>query len=182
MKNYTLLKIILAPIICILIIITTQIGIEYYPLSFSLVIGFINCNNHKYGLFIGIVLSLLASYISFIIAFFSVYLFVEVFTLFLEQDNGGVTALMFSSFILAPLLVFFLYKFVFSYSLTKIGKYIIFTSVFILIIVFYLYDFKNFNFLKKIRLDHYVIWQFVMALAIQLIIYQKEIWNNKKLE
>jgi len=182
MRNYTLLKIILAPIVCVLIILSSQFGIEYYPLSFGLVIGFINWNNHKYGLLIGIILSLLASYISFFIAYFSVYLLFEVFKLFLGQDNGGVAALMVSSFILAPLLVFFLYKFVFNYSLTKIAKYIIFTSILILIIVFYFSDWQYFKFLKNTRLDHYTIWQIAMALAIQLLIHQKVIWEKQKLE
>ena len=182
MRNYTLLKIILAPIACVLIILSTQFGIEYYPLSFGLVIGFINWNNHKYGLLIGIILSLLASYISFFIAYFSVYLLFEIFKLFLGQDNGGVAALMVSSFILSPLLVFFLYKFVFNYSLTKIAKYIIFTSILILIIVFNFSDWQYFKFLKNTRLDHYTIWQIVMALAIQLLIHQKVIWKKQKLE
>ena len=182
MRNYTLLKIILAPIVCVLIILSSQFGIEYYPLSFGLVIGFINWNNHKYGLLIGIILSLLASYISFFIAYFSVYLLFEIFKLFLGQDNGGVAALMVSSFILSPLLVFFLYKFVFNYSLTKIAKYIIFTSILILIIVFNFSDWQYFKFLKNTRLDHYTIWQIVMALAIQLLIHQKVIWKKQKLE
>ena len=182
MRNYALLKIILAPRACVLIILSTQFGIEYYPLSFGLVIGFINWNNHKYGLLIGIILSLLASYISFFIAYFSVYLLFEIFKLFLGQDNGGVVALMVSSFILSPLLVFFLYKFVFNYSLTKIAKYIIFTSILILIIVFNFSDWQYFKFLKNTRLDHYTIWQIVMALAIQLLIHQKVIWKKQKLE
>ena len=186
MRNYTLLKIILAPIACVLIILSTQFGIEYYPLSFGLVIGFINWNNHKYGLLIGIILSLLASYISFFIAYFSVYLLFEVFKLFLGQDNGGVAALMVSSFILSPLLVFFLYKFVFNYSLTKIAKYIILFAVFFLIIISYLfYQLSNYyiiKLIKNIRFDHYTIWQIAMALAIQLLIHQKVIWEKQKLE
>lgn len=177
MKNYTLLKIILPPIICAVILISTKIGIEYYPLSFGLVIGFINWNNHKNGLFIGIILSLLASYLSFFIAYFTVPLSFQIFKPLLGQDIGGVTALTISTFILAPLLVFFSYKFVFNYSKTKITKYIILFTIFILILVSFLFAFfsdsQYIRYLKSIRLDHYTIWQMIMALAIQLIIYQK---------
>ena len=186
MKNSILLKITLTPIICVLIIMSTQIGIEYYPLSFGLVIGFMNWNNYKYGLFIGIILSLLASYFSFFIAYFTVYLLVEIFNSILGQDTGGVTALLVSSFIIAPLLMFYLYKFVFNYSRTKVTNYIILYAVILLIIIsclfYYFTDYKFVRFLKRIRLDHYTIWQIVMALGIQLIIYQKEIWNKQRLK
>ena len=173
-----ILKIILPPIICLLIIVLTEMGIEYYPLSFGLIIGFINWNNHKYGISIGIFLSLLASYTSFFIAFFTFPLLFEAFKLLFGEDTGSVTALAISSFIIAPLLVFFLYKYVFHYSKTKITNYIILVSVLILITVFYLSDSQYFNFIKVLKLDHYGIWQVIMALAIQTIIYQKEIWKK----
>jgi hypothetical protein len=120
MKNNYYLKIILPSILCFIVIITIKMDIEYYPLSFGLIIGFINWNNHKYGISIGIFLSLLASYTSFFIAFFTFPLLFEAFKLLFGEDTGSVTALAISSFIIAPLLVFFLYKYVFHYSKTKI--------------------------------------------------------------
>ena len=84
-------------------------------------------------------------------------------------------AIVFISFILLIIL---------SYS--KIAKYIILFAVFFLIIISYLfYQLSNYyiiKLIKNIRLDHYTIWQIVMALAIQLLIHQKVIWEKQKLE
>lgn len=169
-NKYTLIKIISSPVICFITLITTKIGIDYYPLIFGLVIGLVNWKDHKNGLFIGIILNVFISYICFFIAYFSFPLFLGVFKPLLGEDAAAITVMTLSAFFFAPLLVFFGYKFIFTYPNDKYILKVIAVSIFTLVLICLLfYYFEIGNGLSLI------LWQVIMALAIQLIIQQKEL-------
>ena len=118
-NNYTFLKIILPLLFCFIVLIVVKPGLDYYPLIFGLIIGLVNWRDHKYGLFLGVILSLVASYVSFLIAYFSIPLFINVLKPLLGEDTSAILVMTISAFVIAPLLVFIAYKFVFNYSKSK---------------------------------------------------------------
>jgi hypothetical protein len=185
MKNsYNLLKIIASPILCFLAIYTTAVGIDYYPLIFGLVIGIVNVEEYKFGPFIGIVLSILASYITFFLAYFSIPLLLGIFKPIFGEDKGAFLVMLVSVFILAPLLVFIAYKFVFGYKKVKSISYIIICTIFLLVVVFsihiWYYELTQFKYEFNELLNPYTLWQVIMALSIQLILYQHKFKKVKQ--
>ena len=179
MKNSKrILKILLPSILCAVVIYITDMSIEYYPLSFGLIIGFVNWNFHKYKPLIGVSLSVLASYISFSIAYFSLGIFGYTRDMILantdyaiSDDLIGTLAFIISTSVIAPLLVFYLYRFIFTIQKTTFSKVIILISIVLLGLIQYGASvfYETFN--------SYLLWQVIMALAIQLLINQK---INKK--
>ncbi len=170
-----LLKIIISPILCVLCIYFIIDDLSYYPLSFGLIIGLVNWYYHKYNPFLGVILSLIVSYITFFIAYFSLLITGEIFNFL--SDLGHIIALIISAFIIAPLLVFFAYKFVFNYPKTKLTIYIILFSVILLVLQAYFFfnydDFILTDLNKSKIVNPFTIWQVIMALSLQLIITQR---------
>ena len=183
--NY--LKIIIPPILCVIIIFSTKMSIYYYPLSFGFIIGLFNWKKHKHNPYFGTVLSLIVSNISFWLAFlcmgiFSTFReFIMNNTNFIIGEDMNIYYLMISAFIIAPIPVFFSYKFIFNFPKTKFSLYIIISCIILLIIgfIFYMNYSDNIN---TSGMFPYILWQIIMALTIQLLIYQKSIWNKQKLE
>ncbi len=178
------IKLILPAILCVIIIHITKMEIYYYPLSFGIIIGLINWEKHKYNPYIGTLLSIFVSFVSFWIAFFSMSIF-GIFRDFILQnteytiskDLVGELSYIISPFLFAPILVFIIYKFVFNFSKTKFAKYIIIVSI-ILLVLQSSFFYNNEEFLKDSIQIPFVIWQVIMALAIQLIINQ-DIFKKK---
>ncbi len=177
-----LTKTLYPPLALILINVFFRISIEYYPLSFSLVLSIFIWNINKTRNFTKFILIITLSYISFFIAYFSTSLLHEIFKLLHFQIYAGIFSLAISTFIIAPLLVFFSFKFIFNYTKTKITNRIVLISLFFLITVSYIFYYFNDSelivFLKNNQLDQYTFWQVIMALSIQLIIFQKSIWGK----
>ncbi|MGS2761683.1 hypothetical protein [Sinomicrobium sp. M5D2P9] len=184
MKNTAILfKVIVAPILCFLCLIFIINDLFYYPLSFGLIIGLVNWDIHKFKPIIGVFLSLLISYITFFMAYYSLVVTQRTFE-FLGEDSGKILAVITSAFIIAPLLVFFAYKFIFHIPKTNFTFLIIISSVVILVLGFlyfmnYLDSLPERRDLNKPILNQYSLWQIIMALAIQLIIYQKQVFKLK---
>lgn len=109
-------KIILPAILCVLIIYITKISILYYPLSFGLIIGLVNWKIHKYNPYLGVLLSVMMSLISFWVAFLSMGLFSNLGELITDNtnyrlgDGSKIYYLIISVNMIAPLLVLFLYN------------------------------------------------------------------------
>jgi len=174
------IQIILPSILCVLIIYITKMSILYYPLSFGLVIGLINWKIYKYNPYSGVLLSVLVSYISFWLAIFSIWLMSNLRELItsntnyeLSEDGAAMYYLLISVYIIAPLLVFFLYKFVFNFSKTKFNLTIIIMSIIILLSIYginsdYIID-------KYPNTLPYILWQFIMGIALQIIITQNKL-------
>lgn len=178
MKKYKLiLSIILPSILCAIVIYITNIPLEYSTLSFGLIIGLVNWEGHKYNPLLGILLSVLASFVSFTIAYFSFAVTGAIFS-FMDGDSGSVFGLAISTNIIAPLLLLLSYTFVFKIPKTRLTTLVIIFSLIMLVSQSYLHyyidslsiDFPNYKILKP-----YTIWQIVMALAIQLLVNQNEV-------
>ncbi|MDE1208440.1 hypothetical protein [Tenacibaculum larymnensis] len=178
-------KIILPSIICTLIIVTTQISIEYYPISFGLVLGLINWKNYKFNPYLGLFFTIIISFVCFLLAYISFPLLSTILKPLLGEDLSSFISIEIAAFVIGPLLVFFSYSYIFNYPKKSIiTRNIILGVIIILVFVstlfFILPDSKITTLLKDIKLRHYTIWQIVMALGIQLIIYQKEIFFRLK--
>ncbi len=182
------IKIILPAILCVLIIYITKMSLWYYPLSFGVIIGLVNWKKHKYNSYIGTLLSVIVSFASFWISFFFFGVFSALREFIINNTNYSINEsmlvyyLIISAFIIAPILVFTLYKFVFKIPKTKFSLYIIISSIILLILDFmFFWNFQETNNFSEML--PYVIWQFIMALSLQLILYQEEIKAlfNKKI-
>lgn len=185
MKNYsTYLKIIIPSVICILGLPFIE-NIDFYPLLFGIVIGIINWNAHKFKPLIGCFLSIVISYTSYGIGLlsFAFYLFIleflnENMNYAVTIDIHGAYGYILAPFIIAPIVLFLLYKFVFDIPKTNITSFTIVISIVLLTTQSYFLIIENnytFQTEKFVIWDPYVIWQVVMALALQVIIYQNEI-------
>ncbi len=178
-KNIFILKILLPSVICFILIHIIKISFSFYPLSFGLVIGIINWNIHKNNSLLGVLLSILVSYGAFLIAFFSFAVTGATFD-FMDGDSGSILGLTISAYIIAPLLLFLSYTFVFRIPKNKLSIIIIIISVILLIVQNYFFYSQGLN---QNSINSFTGWQVIMALALQLMIYQKELkklFNPKK--
>lgn len=75
--------------------------------------------------------------------------------------------------IISPLLMFYFYKIIFNINKTNYFTIIKWVSLAILILIGFVSDFYEDGYM-------YIYWQAIMALALQLILYQKEIFKTKK--
>jgi hypothetical protein len=179
-------KIVTPAILCAFLIVITKIPIEYYPLSFGFVLGILNWNVHKYNSYLGTVLSIIASYTSFFIGYFSFSIITEILKPLFSEDKSILIAMTVSPFIIAPSVAFLLYKFIFNFPEKKVTLIVIVSSIFLLVFISLIHIWNS----ETIQLEYefneilnsYTLWQIVVLLTIQLIIYQKEIWNKQKLE
>ena len=176
------IKILIPAILCVVILYITKMSISYYPLSFGLVIGIVNWKLHKYNPYLGVLLSVLVSMISFWLSFLSMGLFNNLGELITNNtnyvlgDGAKIYYLIIAVYIIAPLLVLRFYKFVFNISKTKFNLTVIISVIIILLLI---YGIKPNYFIDNYpKISPYIIWQFIMALALQLILYQKELKIN----
>lgn len=178
MEKYKLiLRVIIPAILCAIVIYITNIPLEYSTLSFGLIIGLVNWNFHKYKPWLGILLSILLSFVSFTLAYLSFATTKAIFDS-MNIDSESVLSTTVSINVIAPLLLFLSYTFIFKIPKTRLTVIVIMFSLFILVFKSYLHyyidsisiDFQNYKVLKS-----YAIWQVVMALAIQLLVNQRKI-------
>ncbi len=184
-KYKRVLLVFIPPFVCLLGLKFID-DIDYYPLLFGLIIGFSNWNIHKFKPYLGTVLSVVVSYVSYGLGILSFFVFLFLIELInkntsyrIGEDDVGIYFHILSPYIIAPLLVFYFYKFVFNVPKTRKTIWIIVISICLLLglklfIEFlakdYIISFQDYKFLGKFE-----IWQFIMALALQLILYQEEL-------
>jgi len=178
MKKYKLISNITLPsILCAIVIYITNIPLEYSTLTFGLIIGLANWGFHKYKPIIGVLLSMLVSFVSFLLAYLSFAATKAIFNL-LNVDSDSVLSTTLSINIIAPLLLFLSYTFVFKIPKTRLTTFIVILSLVLLVFQSYLHyyfdslsiDFQYYKILKI-----HTIWQIIMALAIQLLVNQSKI-------
>ncbi len=170
-KHKLILKLLLPSILCTLIINITNIPLEYSVLFFGFILGLVNWYHHKYKPIYGIILSILASLASFLITYFSFAITGNLFSP-MKGDSGQTLGLIISIYLVAPLLTFLFYKYVFDIPKGKFTNRVIITSIVLLVSSFYVLKFIG---LVKEAEDTYAVWQIVVALSLQLIIYQNEL-------
>ncbi|HIC32343.1 MAG TPA: hypothetical protein EYO76_10545 [Flavobacteriaceae bacterium] len=187
MKNRNVIfKILLPPLLCILCLSYINDS-DFYPLEFGLIIAIFNYNHFNFKPYVGVIVSVLVSYVVYLLAALS---FVGMW--YLNQSmisyntmNEGLIAkviTIISVCFIAPLLLFYLYGFIFKISKSKNSKWVIIISI-VTLIFLQINDFnKEANFSSIKEYDYFnlsVYWQFVMALAIQLNIYQNNFFKKK---
>ena len=181
MKNKLILtsKIILLPIICAVIIYFFKIYIDFqFIVTFGILIILFNKNKTKHKLNLSFIYSIILSFLVLIISMGVgniIYIIKdELFINLLPNDYLKRFHIIPKS-IVSPLLMFYSYKLLFKIENTNYFRVIKWTSVFLLIIL----GFTNLFFVNEYL---FILWQFIMALALQLILYEKEIFEliNRK--
>ena len=187
LKNNILLfaRIILPAILCASVVFLFG-SIEYFKYNsiyfiislFGIILIILNLNKIKYNIIISLVLSLNLCFL----VFFSsmaigsgIYYFFKKIILFFRLNITQLDNIFFNSnnivsiAIIAPLLTLYLYSFLFKTRRSSFFYLIAFSSIVILVILV----------LTKALLGNntkmFIIWQFIVALALQLILYQKEL-------
>ena len=172
-----ILKIILPSLICLLLFKIFKLDIGYHILFFSLIIISFNLNKIKYNYIISFISSIGLSYLVFFVSiglyFWIGYLIMQ----FIELDkldevsvygyNLKNLLMLLPISILSPILMLLFYKFLFKKNKGNYSKAIMWVTIIILII---------FGIIKKgFEHENADFWQFIMALALQLILYQDEL-------
>ncbi len=201
-SNYKVwIKILLPPVFLLLVFylltglnFLKEFGLLYLPISFGLIIGISNWRLFKFKInaykpFLAIFTSILISIISFFLGVFSFGLYSilkNLLKVILEGDNTKFSIIIFSVCFIAPLSLFYLYRLIFIYAQNKTNFYIKLVAI-VLLILYFIIHFIYFNEVNNFKLKSlfspYVFWQVIMALALQLILYQKELkelFNPKK--
>lgn len=174
-------KIILPPVLCALLILYLEHYIEYqFIVVFGISIILLNYGKTKYNFLVSLLISIILSYIVFFLSFAiyggTYYILTggdsekELQGFFLGVPFPRLHALI-SVSIISPLLMFTCYKFLFKIEENKEDIWIKIISIIILFIV----GLNDFFFSDD---NIYVIWEFTMAIALQLMLYKRELLKN----
>ena len=175
-KNKILLlcKAILPAILCVVLIFFLQVYFDFqYILMFGVIIVLFNHGKTKHDfiltIFYSIILSFLVLISSMVVGKF-LYLIKDELLINLFNDNILKRIHVIPKSIISPILMFYAYNLLFNMEKTIYFKIVKWSSVFTLIIL----GLTNL-FFKNMYL--FIFWQFIMALALQLILYQDELKN-----
>ncbi|VVU99189.1 MULTISPECIES: hypothetical protein [Mesonia] len=174
----TIIKIILLPVICALILFFIKFNFYTYPIPLGVFLGITYVISYKKNRFLNLFLNVLFSFI----VYFTGYLILLLLGMFLNQlsNLGTVLAFVIAGFFVSPILLFFAYNFLFTFPKTKFSFMVKTISVlFLAIYSFVIFKDGNTEYIKiadkNSFLNPYLLWQPVMLLAIQLILHQKEL-------
>ena len=171
-------KITLPAAICVLLFIFLEWDIGYHVLFFSLAIILFNYDKVKYAYATSFIFSVGLSYTAFFVSialYFGIgYIIMQVIELDKLDDisifgfNSKQLLLLIPVAIISPILMFFSYQILFKIKKSNYFKTIKWTTIIILVL---------FGILRQNFKDGYssIFWQLIMALALQLILYQKEL-------
>jgi hypothetical protein len=180
-SNYILLfiKILLPPIICFL---CNYLGdgynhFEIIIVPFSLLIVLPNLNKRKKGIVKTLILSLIFSFLTF---FASILIPLGIgypieFLFTLNKVEPNLSEFIFkligiiSYCIISPFIIFFWYKKLFIIPISKYTKGMSYLTLSLLTITLFIIEISG-----SLAI---AVWQFIMVLALQLILYKKQIWN-----
>lgn len=178
-KNiFLFFKIILPALICGLLFMIFKLDIGYHVLFFGLIIILFNLKKTKYNNLLSVVFSVIISYLAFFISLGLYFGIGYILMQFIELDkleevsiygyNMKNLLMLLPISIFSPTLIFLLYKFLFKIDKSNYNRAIIWITI-IILIVFGLVkkDFEGEN--------ASAFWQFIMTLALQLMLYQNEL-------
>ncbi|VVU99185.1 MULTISPECIES: hypothetical protein [Mesonia] len=166
-------RIILPAILCVLLILGLKQYVKYQLiLIFSIIIVFFNYGKTKYNYLLSFLISIISSYLVFFISF-GIYLGIGFIfqNIDLEKTGYGIIEkfiFLIMVLVVPPLLMFYCYRIIFNAEKTNYFKYIKWSSIIVLVIYGIIRFFHKDDYL-------FVVWQFIMVLALQLILYQKEL-------
>ncbi|MAN28780.1 MAG: hypothetical protein CMH15_12735 [Mesonia sp.] len=149
-----------------------------FPLIFTLVIGLININKFKFNFLKSLLLCVFFSYLSFFVGYFGSFFLGKLLGGF--GDLGNISAIIISAFIISPILLYYSYSYIFELFKTKFNIYVMTITLTLMFIIsfytFYIMDYiSDNNFFDTKLLNPFLLWQVIMALALQLILHQKEL-------
>ena len=173
MKNFILIsKIALLPLVCITFVYFFKIYIDFqFIITFSFLIVIFNKDKTKHHFSLSFLYSIL---LSFLVLFLSmgvgkiIYIIKDELFINLLSIDFLKRLHMIPKSIVSPLLMFYSYTLLFKMKKTNYFKLVKWSSVFVLILL----GSTNLFFSNK---SLFISWQFVMALSLQLILYQDEI-------
>lgn len=180
-------KVLLPTILCVLITYFAGGGLLFGPLLFGLIVGLVNWNLHKYDPFFGCLFSIILSYIVFAIGWFGLdfwkhiieYILDDIF--FKNNISSSDLAFLITTFVIAPLLIYLLYKILFKIPMGKFTLLIIISSIFILIFISVLLtDDKKYHIISNFNVWQVINWQLIVMLSLQFMINQKNILKSEK--
>lgn len=158
-------RIILSSLICVSCVFLLKSSLEYTTVTFGLVMGLSNFQAIKINKVPGVVLSVLFSFLSFLIAYLSFGLFANAINL-INQDSANILSLLISAYIIAPVSLLVLYSFIFNYGDFKTKKVYMALSIILLLVVGYLIPyFKIFE--KNVVI--FSVWQITMSFVIHIV-------------
>lgn len=169
-------RIILPPVFCVLLMLYIKEFIDYqFVLIFGIVIVLFNYGMTKYNFILSFFISIILSYFVFFLSF-AIYLGLGYLIKGGDTEkiiNGFILGVSINTFhylilvsIIAPLLMFNAYKILFKIENTKQFIYIKWISI----IILFLFGLTNVFFENEL-------WQFIMILALQLVLYQRRFFK-----
>lgn len=190
---HKVLKLVLPSILCVLCLLCLRLANEFFgdhmltllPVSFGLIIGLANWRSHRLNPIMGTLLGVGLSYVIFVVGYFGfgmiggavTYLFKDT-GYFVSSDSQFTLAIVISAFIMTPILVLFVYKFLFRILGTSFFYKVVLATVMLLALVGYLAFTYGGSIYKSPAvnsiLNPFVLWQVIMAFAIQLVVVHNE--------
>lgn len=174
-----ILKIVLPSIICLLIFYFYKINFYLFALPIGLLLAFANYTYFKKNRYLKSFLSIVISYVIFIIG----YIVVLVLGSLLNNsfsDLGSILALILAAFCISPILLFYSLNLLYKFPKTSFSLLVRIISILLLVIyTTYLFWDGNLEYFKigekNYLLNPYIIWQPLMLFSVQLILYQREL-------
>ena len=177
-------KLILTPFLSVSIMFLNDSNLFLYPLVFSIILSLSNYELFRLNLFIGIILGIGISYLTFYIGYFGYGVFYKLIELIGIKNDITIGKWFYSDlsscisvFIIAPFLTMYLLKSLFKKTKIKLTNWIL--SITILIIVtasFFHKGIDSNNFFNLLNL-----WQLIVMFGLQAIINQKLITKTIKI-
>lgn len=177
---HILINLLLPVILCIINAYLTKENDYFFMASFVIIIATCNLKKSKYSIIktflLSFLISLLVIGISIICYFISGYiidLLTDYDSISISNSNVSLVDLTYliQIALISPILFFYGFKFVLKINFTGITLLIIFLAIILIFIV----GFTPLKYEKKYFFDIYVLWQIIIAFAIQLILYQDEL-------
>lgn len=172
-------KIILPPALCVVIIYFLKTYIDFqFIVTFGIIIILFNKNKTKHSFNLSLLYSILLCFLVLVLSMGVgnlIYIIKDELFINLLPNDFLKRLHIIPKSIVSPLLMFYSYKLLFKIENTNYFRVIKWTSVLIMIA----FGLSNLFFVNE---NLFVLWQFIMALALQLILYKKEIFEliNRK--
>lgn len=168
-------KITLLPFLCITLIYFLKTFIDFqFIITFALFIILLNKNKIKYSFILTLFYSLILSFLVLILSIGIgkvIYIAKDEIFINLASDSYLRKLHIIPKSIISPFLMFYAYNLLFKIEKTTYYKIIKWSSIFVLIMIGLTDLFLQNKYL-------FISWQFIMALALQLILHEKEIFKS----
>ncbi len=139
--------------------------------------GFVNFKSNKYHLIIGILLSVIGSYVSFFIGYLSIGLVGAIFS-FLGNDLQASLGLQISPYVIAPLVFYIIFSYL--YVVKRDIKFFIVLMISIILLLTIINLFKddlNFELRTGKFFLPFILWPLIISIGFQLVLCWNEVFE-----